>query len=129
MDLDNVSVDYDFVVTEIEKFFSGTFQALSPGPGRELYQFDGKAHWSVLFDDRQTLSIVADRHAARSALPIVEIVIHCSRISAAHASGVGPVLILHPNGVQDSINCLVLTKAADGTISISTTIGREQKPD
>jgi hypothetical protein len=119
---------------KIEEFFAARFEPFSPGPGRELRCFDGYAHWSVLYDDRQCLFIAADREAGGSAFPVVEIAAFCSRVSASYAGGVGPVLILHPNDTEETTHYLALTKTQAGRISLSTSVGtdtgsRRAEPD
>ena len=110
---------------KIEEFFAARFEPFSPGPGRELRCFDGYAHWSVLYDDRQCLFITADRDAGASALPVVEIAAFCSRVSGSYAGGVGPVLILHPNDTEETTHYLALTKTQAGRISLSTSVGTD----
>jgi hypothetical protein len=110
---------------KIEEFFAARFTPISPGPGQELYHFDGYAHWSVVYNDRQCLFITADRDAGGSAFPVVEIVAFCSRVSTSYAGGVGPVLILHPNDTEQTHHYLCLTKTQAGRISLSTSVGTD----
>jgi hypothetical protein len=112
---------------KIEEFFAARFAPVSPGPGRELHQFDGYAHWCVLYDDRQCLFITADRDAGASAFPVVELAAFCLRVSTSHAVGVGPVLILHPNDTEDTSHHVALTKTKAGRISLSTSVGEDTR--
>lgn len=110
---------------KIEEFFVARFTPVSPGPGRELHHFDGYAHWSVYFDDTHCLFITADRDPGPRAFPAVELAVYCLAISTLHASGVGLVLILHPNDTEETRHCVALTKTEAGRISMSTSIGAD----
>ncbi len=110
---------------EIEEFFAARFAPISPGPGRELRHYDGCAHWSVLYDERQCLFITADRETGASAFPVIELAAFCSRVSTSHADGVGPMLILHPNDTEDPSHCVALKKTKTGRISLSTSVGED----
>ena len=112
-------------VKTIEEFFAAEFEPMSPGPGQELHHYDGYAHWSVLYDDKNSLFITADREVGGNAFPVVELAAYCSRISRSHAGGVGPMLILHPNDTEETRRYVVLTKTKSGGISLSTSVGVE----
>jgi hypothetical protein len=112
-------------VKEIEEFFAAGFEPMSPGPGQELHHYDGYAHWSVVYDDKNSLFITADKEVGGNAFPIVELAAFCSRISRSQAGGVGPVLILHPNDTEETRRYVVLTKTKFGRISLSTSVGAE----
>ena len=112
----------------IEQFFTARFELKSPDPCRELNHFDGYAHWSILCLDEQWLFISADRDARRSAFPLLEFAAYCSRVSTSHASGVGPVLIQHPNDTEETTRFVVFTRTEAGRISLSTSIGTNPHP-
>ena len=110
-------------VKQIEDFFVAKFEPMSPGLGRELHHYDGAAHWCVLSDNKDHLFITADTEQDGEAFPIVEVSAHCSSVSTSHAGGVGPMLILHPNGDGEPSHYVVLTRTKAGRVSLSLTVG------
>ncbi len=98
---------------------------MSPGPGRKLHHYDGYVHWSVVYDGNNSLFIAANQELGSTAFPVVELSVHCSRISRSHAIGVGPVLILHPNDTKEASRYVVFTKTKTGRISLSTSVGAQ----
>ena len=109
-------------IEDIERFFEAKFAAMKPGPGVELHHFDGFVHWSVICTDDK-LYVSADNQIGGSAFSVVELTVYCSRVSTSSAGGVGPTLILHPEGSDEVEHVVVLTKTRLGRISLCTTQG------
>ena len=109
-------------IEDIERFFEAKFAPMQPGPGVELHHFDGFVHWSVICPDDK-LYVSADNQIGGSALPVVELTMYCSRVSTSSAGGIGPTLILHPEGNDEVEHVVVLTKTQLGRINLCTRQG------
>ena len=117
---------YALHIETLEAFFGTRLQFCdrSLSQGQWLTYCDGFVHWHVLWDhERQLLKIAADREPRLTALPTVEVEGFYSNISVSPLTGGYVTLVLQPVGARDSMNWLVMTKTADGRLSLSTMCG------